>query len=200
MAAPAVLLVIGIHREELPFGEIVAADLDRGEIEVLAIPEGLPGRRPRPDQHFRYATLHRELYLQLLPHVTGRHRLMIDLHTGVDPEGPCADVYCRDEGMRACLTSALARRGGPPVRLVGLGPAQGSPTAVDPNAERLPYAATVIPERVWNNEAFGYVGLEIYLAQPGRGQPDEWAFARDLIGLVAQCSHQLMSSPSSVTS
>lgn len=47
-AAP-VLVVIGIHREELVFGREVAAGLAPDEAEVLEIPDGLSGRRPRPD-------------------------------------------------------------------------------------------------------------------------------------------------------
>lgn len=182
MSGASALLVIGIHREELPFGEAVAAGVDRGGIDVLAIPEGIAGRRPRPDECFRYAALHRELYLQLLRHVVGRYALMIDLHNGVDPHGPSADLYCGDDALRAALAEALRGRGGPPVRLI----AMGAPART--GASATPYADTVIPERIFRNPAFRYVGIEIYLAQPGRGQPSEWAFARDLIEVVARAT------------
>lgn len=32
-----------------------------------------------------------------------------------------------------------------------------------------------------------YVGLEVYLAQPGAGGPDDWRFARELIGHICDC-------------
>jgi hypothetical protein len=100
--APTVLL-IGIHREELAFGRAVARGLDDPGIAVLEIPEGLSGRRPRPDQRFHYETLHRALCLQLLPHLAGHCRLLIDLHTGLDRQGPSADLMCADCGRRKKL-------------------------------------------------------------------------------------------------
>jgi len=72
MSRPATLLVIGIHREELAFGQAVAASLDPASVQVLAIPDGLSGRHPRSDQGFHWDTLHRVFYLQLRPHVRGQ--------------------------------------------------------------------------------------------------------------------------------
>jgi hypothetical protein len=45
-----------MHREELAFGERVAATLARGNqprgLDVLRIPEGISGRQPRADQRY----------------------------------------------------------------------------------------------------------------------------------------------------
>lgn len=65
------LLVIGVHRTELAFGRAVAAALAPGQVDLLEIPEGLSGAHPRPDEVFRYQTLHSALYGQLLAHVRG---------------------------------------------------------------------------------------------------------------------------------
>lgn len=175
-----VLLVIGVHREELAFGRAVAAQVDPARVAVLTIPEGLSGRRPHPDQSFHYDTLHRALYLQLLPHVVGRHPLLIDLHTGLDQFGPRADLICADAALRACLGATLARRraiAAHDVRLVALG---------DEGTAAL-HARTVIPRQVWDNPAFRYVGLEIYMPAQAAGEPAACRLARDLIGIVADC-------------
>lgn len=170
---PATLLVIGIHREELAFGSAVAAGLDRQRIDVLTIDHGLSGRRPRADQRFHYDTLHRALYLQLLAHVRDHHRLVIDLHTGIDSGAPCADLFSRDiPRIAAVLARAqdLARR----PRLIPLGAAQEGTCA-----------ETIIPEEVWNSTRFLYVGLEIYLPETGAGRAEDLAYARALIGTLA---------------
>ncbi|WP_341643478.1 hypothetical protein [Thauera sp. SDU_THAU2] len=183
MAAPAapVLVVIGIHREELAFGREVAAALAPDEAEVLEIPDGLSGRRPRPDQCFRYDLAHEALYLQLLPHMRGRHRLLIDLHVGADRDGPCADLMCGDVALAEWLEAALAH-GAPAtgasangVRVIRLGAVDAIPTR------------TVIPERVWRNPAFLYLCMEIYLPDDGSARPQAVVLARRLIGLAAQC-------------
>lgn len=73
-AGPPVAVIIGVHREELAFGERVAEGLDPRRISVLRIPEGISGRRPRADERLRYDASHREMYLQLLPLLKGRYR------------------------------------------------------------------------------------------------------------------------------
>lgn len=142
MAGATTLLVIGIHREELAFGAAVAAGLDRGRFDVLKIPDGLSGRHPRADQRFNFDTLRRALYLQLLPHIQTRHKWVIDLHTGLDPQGPCADIYSWDT---ARLVENLAQVDGiqPAPRLISLTPSDTTPSA-----------ETVIPPTVWEIRAF----------------------------------------------
>lgn len=169
MDDPSTLLVIGIHREELAFGMAVAAGLNRERIDVLSITEGLSGRHPRPDQRFHYDTLHRALYLQLLPHVRGRHRLLIDLHTGLDHQAPCADIYSRDTPRLASLIAHAAHLSTQP-RLIPMDRAQEGLST-----------ETVIPPEVWRNPRFLYVGLEIYLSQAGAGSDADHVYARALI-------------------
>lgn len=170
---PQTLLVIGIHREELAFGQAVAAGLADRRIDVLAIPEGLPGRHPRQDERFRHDTLHHELYLQLLPHARGR-RLLIDLHTGLDRQGPCADIYCRVPERFASL--AARHTGAQAPRLVRLGAG---------GAGHFPDGSTIIPAEIWRNPHCLYVGLEIYLPQAGAGSAADQAYAGDLVRALA---------------
>ena len=196
-AAP-VLVVIGIHREELAFGREVAAALPPDEVEVLEIPDGLSGRRPRPDQRFRYGLAHEALYLQLLPHMRGRHRLLIDLHVGADRDGPCADLICGDAALADRLQAGLAH--GPGGEPVAGSPVAGVPAAAAVRVIRLGSpdgipTRTVIPERIWRNPAFLYLCMEIYLPDDGPARPQAVALARRLIGLAAQCLDDAVTAP-----
>lgn len=177
---PATLLLIGIHREELAFGSEVAETLTAGHVDLLTIPQGISGRRPRPDQHFQYATLHRALYLQLLPHVVGHYRLLIDLHTGEDSAGPSADLFCADAALRRRLEAGVAAE-------AGLAPCEVRVVALDGRAEL--HARTVIPPQVWSNPAFLYVGIEIYLPAGTARRAAGRALASRLVRLAAACVH-----------
>ncbi|WP_333874955.1 hypothetical protein [Methylobacter sp.] len=174
------LLLIGIHREELAFGLAVAEGLDPTQVAVLTIPEGISGQRPQADQQFRYETLHRALYLQLLPHVLDHYQLLIDLHTGFDPLGPSADLICADAALRARLEVAIRDNTGTAkrnIRVISLGTGA---TSI--------YARTVIPRQIWGNPAFNYVGMEIYLPEPVEGQEVAQKLARELVGITANCA------------
>ncbi|MGV6476875.1 hypothetical protein [Azotobacter vinelandii] len=178
MILPSTLLVIGIHREELAFGRAVARQLDPARVAVLEIPEGLSGQPPPAARRFQYETLHRALYLQLLPHVLNRHRLLIDLHSGSDPQLG-ADLICADPALCACLRRAVAGAGrlaGLEVRVVPLG---------DEGADL--HARTIIPPQVWRNPAFRYLGLEIYLPEPSRSWAGACALAGELIAIAVGC-------------
>ena len=156
------LLVIGIHRAELAFGDRVATRLDRDRVDVLRIPHGIGQPKRGPGESFYSRTQHREIYLQLLQQVKGRYTTMIDLHAGLDEAGLSADVYCHDDAFLAKLaarlrSSALAYR----VRLVRIVSAEGrdagaatgstaesaAESAADSAAEAV--ADTWIPSKVW---------------------------------------------------
>src|SRR6056297_4025909 len=102
MAAETVL-VTGVHREELGFGDRVTDGLDTRRIDLLRIPEGVAQRCVDVNQQFYYETRQRELYLQLHQQVKGRFGLLIDLHSGYDESGTSADVYCRDPALLDCV-------------------------------------------------------------------------------------------------
>ena len=173
------LLVIGIHREELGFSRAVAAAIDRSCIDVLEIPEGLPGRHPRADERFRHEMLHRALYLQLLPHMH-KYRLLIDLHTGIDENGPGVDLYSHEpDRISPCVRGLPApgpgQAGRQSPRLIQLGDATG----------RFPPGKTVIPREVWLAGDCLYVGMEVYLKKVGAGETAEHRYARELIEALA---------------
>ncbi len=182
------LLVTGIHREELAFGDRVATLLDTKNIQVLRIPEGISHSRTGTDDLFYYNTRHREIYLQLRQQVKGHYRLLIDLHTGLNDSGRCADVYCRDEAVLRCMAerSGATATGGQ-LRLVKI---LGDFEAGNEGAGRKEIdvgARTSIPEQIWNDRSFVYLGLEIYLEDEGDGAMEDWRFACDLIGIVRDC-------------
>ncbi len=183
---PRTVLLIGVHREELAFGEAVAQWLDPGTLQVLRIPVGISGVRPTQDGAFYYATHHQELYLQILPLVRGRYDLVLDLHCGVNEPARCADLFAADPELLDCTCAALAEDPGgqaPQVRPILL--ASGTRTGLAPT---LPRAHTVIPEVFWRNGAFRYLGLECFLLQPGAGDAADWDLARRLIDAAVACA------------
>ncbi len=116
------------------------------------------------------------LYLQLLPYVLGNYRLLIDLHTGADSLGPSADLICANSQFLDCLTkhsSADDAVNDRKLRFLRL--EDGSVTK------------TVIPARVWNNPAFIYLGMEIYLPDATQDLTAAAEFARRLVRIGAQC-------------
>lgn len=163
------LLIIGVHRAERAFGRAVAAALAPGQVDLLDIPDGLSGRHPRRDELQRYLLTHRALYGQLLAHVRPCHRLLIDLHTGQDSAGPCADLF----SASAPLREALKQPTNPTVRIWPLGDEPASA------------ARTVVPPSIWHNPSFAYVALEIYLPDP----TDQETWDRGVllaVGLIGQ--------------
>ncbi|HQR53019.1 MAG TPA: hypothetical protein PLZ79_07090 [Burkholderiales bacterium] len=176
--AGSTMLVVGIHREERAFGELVAQGIEHAGVSVLRIPEGISGRHPRADQRFHYETLHRALYLQLLPYVLGHYRLLIDLHTGTDSLGPSADLISANGGFLDCLSKrATADDTVNQRKLRCLRLEEGS----------APVTKTIIPERVWNNPAFVYLGMEIYLPETVQDLTAAAEFARRLVLIGARC-------------
>lgn len=182
--------MIGIHREELAFGREVLRGLEVGEVDVLEIPEGLSGRRPLPDECFRHRALHRTLYLQLLPYLGPAHRLLVDLHAGLDDGGPIVDLLCASASLQVHLGLALksaefvvdgeaVARLCDRVRVVALDPRQAV------------HANTVIPEEIWNNAGFAYLGVEVYLPADAPGRTRGVLLARQVIRLARHCAEEI---------
>lgn len=178
------VLVTGVHSEELAFGDRVTDRLDTGDIEVLRIPEGVPQRCTDVDQQFYYETRQRELYLQLHQQVKGRYRALIDLHSGLDEDGPSADVYCYASAMLDCIAARLGKR--EPVRLIRIvasdEPMPPASAGDGPDGG----ARTRIPQAIWTAGSPLYVGLEIYLPLD-RGAREAEALAQRLIACIQAC-------------
>lgn len=177
----AALLVTGIHREELDFGDRVAGLIDPEQIQVLRIAHGISNARSTTGDQFYTDTEHREIYLQLRQQLQRRRGPLIDLHAGVDERGPCADIYCANEALLSCLARKLGPD--PRVRLVRIvdSPVPGDDTRADA------IARTRIPRQLWDDPDRLYIGLEVYLAEPGEGRPADWNFTHDLIVNICQC-------------
>ncbi len=186
MAMSTTLLVTGIHREELGFGDRVADLLDHERVDVLRIPEGISHARPKANELFYYRTRHREIYLQVKQQIGRGCRLLIDLHSGCSTTSPCADIYCHDNAMLACLLPEQAAFDqAHTVRLVKIVEQQAGASLSEAS---MPIAHTWVPRELWDNPAFTYVGLEVYLHDNDAGAPREWRFARELIDHIEACA------------
>jgi hypothetical protein len=100
-------LVIGIHKKELAFGCRVAEALPRAGIRIVRIDQGLPQEESFNGRGYYYSAFHREIYLQLHQQVKTEIRLLIDLHTGINESGRCADIYCSDHHLLVKLKKSL---------------------------------------------------------------------------------------------
>lgn len=187
---PGALLIIGIHKEELVFGEQVAHLLAGTGMDVLKIENGLSNRRPTSSGLFIHTTRLREIYMQVLGLVGQRHDLVVDLHTGVNDEGRCADVYCANTAFLEALDGLIRTDAGsmrPDVRLVQIIEDRDRDKTSVPGKDDWGgclVCTTLIPSSVWKNSAFLYVGLEVYIQRPGIGTQEDWRYAAGLIGLL----------------
>jgi hypothetical protein len=190
--SPTAVLVIGAHREELAFGEHVAAGLTGELIDIYRIPMGISGRHPRQDQAFRYRVCHQELYLQLRQQLKGRYRVLIDLHAGQDANAPAADVLCHDASVLTCLQRQIMEHGDTPiigqrVRLIPLVDADETGLAATASDSGRPVGRALIPRRVWSMEEPLYVAVEVFLKESGVGCPADWALAQTLVRRILRC-------------
>ncbi|MGD9919029.1 MAG: hypothetical protein AB7U46_13505 [Paenirhodobacter sp.] len=182
-----ILLVTGIHRVELAFGDHVASG--PGMPQVMRIPHGIARPRRGPGDAFLSRTQHREIYLQLYQQIAGRYRLVIDLHQGLDEAGRSAEIFCNDSQFLARCEARLACRSDRlNARLVRIAaPASGAETTPEPRGATDAAAYTWIPRKLWEGRAPLYVGVEVYLPRDGEGEDDDWSFGRDLIGEICAC-------------
>ncbi len=186
------LLVTGIHREELGFGDRVAELLDKRSIQIMRIPQGISHTRSGTDGLFYYNTRHREIYLQLWQQVKGQYRLLLDLHSGLNDSGRCAELYCRHQQMLRCVKDRSKQIGiGDKLRLVKILKDAEKNIPYSSDGETMIAARTLIPEQLWNDQTIIYVGLEIYLKEEGKGSTEDWLFALELIELVQACAESL---------
>ncbi|MFP4075905.1 MAG: hypothetical protein ACLFTD_05380 [Halochromatium sp.] len=199
-ARPPILLVIGAHREELSFGEVVAEHLDHQRIGLLRIPVGLSGQRPGPDGLERYRQRHAELYRQILEHVQPGQRVLIDLHTGFDERQCSADVLCGEPALLRCIERKAAAEGRGsgglgdmrPVRLIAADVETPPRSADARQTDAWPCVRPELPESVWKGAGLLYIGIEVYLAEPSAGTtagtPAEARFAAAVIDAVGECA------------
>lgn len=182
------LLVIGIHCDELGFGDQVTALVDPARVDVMRIPRGIPQARTGPGERFYSAAQHHEMYLQVHQQVKGRYRLMIDLHQGLDESGLSADVFSHDENFLRCLGERFQKRAFKnDVRLIHI--ASANDRNERPIGESIAdaEAKTWIPSEVWLKKSPLYVGLEVYLPTDDVGNEKDWEFAYTLISEIQAC-------------
>ena len=182
------LLVIGVHREELAFGDQVASLMDDSKFDVMRIPSGISNTQTGTGGGFYYQTEHREIYLQLHQQVKRQYRLIVDLHCGSTEQGNYAEVFSRDDRFIHCMSARLKERDWQQqVRVIKIIAELSTKNPGKPENYILPQARTWIPEKVWNDQAYRYVGLEVYLSHGRQGKPEDWAFTQQLIETIRLC-------------
>lgn len=187
-----VALVIGVHSEELAFGSQVAWKLD-SSVHVVRITNGLSHEKSLYQSGFYYSAAHQEMYLQIHQQLKGKIDLVIDLHTGINDSGRCADILSADTRLLRCMQTTLAaiidHPFSPPdeERLYRITSSDERRTE---DAPLFPVCHTIIPEQVWNNREYIYAGLEIYLHEPGKGTAGDCDYAFQLIHLLSSCAEQ----------
>jgi hypothetical protein len=182
-------LVIGIHKKELDFGRQVAAILPEPDIRVVQIDQGLPQQESFNGKGYYYSTFHREIYLQLHQQIKNKIDLLIDLHTGINEFGRCADIYCSDSHFlyRFKETRMASTMNQPePSKAVRLFEIKTVSSGVPAQSSGFPVCHTIIPGQVWEAAKYSYVGLEVYLKETGKGQPEDWYYAVRLIEDIIQ--------------
>lgn len=186
-------LVIGIHKQELDFGLQVAAILAGTAIRVIQIDHGLPQQASFDGKGYYYSAFHREIYLQLHQQVKNKLDLLIDLHTGVNESGRCADIFCNDmlllDKLNKILYDYKESRNGQEqsVRLVEIASESSRKHA---KAGGFPVCYTIIPGSVWKSAKYSYVGLEIYLQDTGKGNEEDWLYGASLIESIIKAKSE----------
>jgi len=195
---PHMLLVIGVHREELAFGDLVAKGLGSCGIDLLRIPSGLSARRPRADELEQYRTNHARLYEQILSYAAPNHTLLVDLHCSLkshtDFDLIAADTTFLDTILKAFRqTPSMAEASVRAIQMVSETDFQSA----TPPSDRL-YIKPDLPPSVWRSPKPIYIGIEAYLEQEGKGTRQEWEMAQDLIKTISHVSESedLNSDPS----
>ena len=179
----AVLVLIGVHREELAFGDQVVKPLPTGRFGILRIKQGLSARRPRPDQFLSYLDNHDRLYQQITSSIGSDCKLIIDLHCRLK-ERADADLFSGSEQILKQAAATLAAnpdfsgKAIRPIRMIS----DKDLESLDLEAESPQlFAKPELPESLWRADSPLYLGLEIYVDEEGAGTAREWAFARQLI-------------------
>ena len=53
----------------------------------------------------------------------------------------------------------------------------------------MPVAHALIPRRIWRQQPPLYLAIECYLRELGKGEPEDWALARELIRRALACTN-----------
>lgn len=186
-------LVIGVHKEELAFGKKVVTLMAESDIHIVQIDNGLSHERSYYRSGFYHSTAHREMYLQLHQQLVGNKvDLVIDLHTGINETGRCADIMSANLDLlnkMHLLFEGVEKH-----------------TFSEPGEERLykiiksderskqkdgsfSVCHTIIPHKVWDAREYIYTGLEIYLHETGNGFLPDWEYTVGLIRMLKSTSN-----------
>lgn len=180
------VLVIGVHCEEFAFG-LKAAQLIENDIQVVQVTSGLSHEKSLYLSGFYHSIAHREMYLQLHQQLKGKADLVIDLHTGINETGRCADILSADTCLLRTMKTRLETIVQHPFSLPGEERLYQI-TQLDGQYERndgpFPACHTIIPQQIWGGHDYIYAGLEIYLHEPGEGSMADCEYGVQLIRML----------------
>ena len=181
-------LIIGVHREKLAFALKVVQQLD-SNIHVIRIESGLSHERSLYRSGFYHSTAHREMYLQLHQQLKGKMDFVIDLHTGINETGRCADILTADtevlQNMKKQLDTIVHHTLSPPGE-------EHLYRITEPDEHKknristFPVCHTIIPKRVWDGGVYVYADLEIYLHGADEGTLVDCEYAAQLIRMLCR--------------
>ncbi|WP_316858209.1 hypothetical protein [uncultured Cohaesibacter sp.] len=184
------IVVIGVHKEELAFGDEVARHLDRTLFSPFRIASGLSARRPRTDQLEQYLTNHEQLYTQIADHMPAHCKLLIDLHCRLKAEAD-ADIFCASPDLLNRISESFHTRFPKSdarlrtIRMVSDADlCEWDDTHEDKHASGHLLSKPELPEVVWRATRPAYVGLEIYLDHEGRGEQENWDLTLQILSAV----------------
>jgi len=184
----APVLIIGVHKAELPFGREVAKIVLRSKLipnlKVIEIEEGLDQPHTFRDRKFFYNAFHKEIYLQIYQQVKNRHDLILDLHAGHIQEGRAAEIYSGSRRLLYQIEELKKNEKGPvskyPIDLFLI-------TDRDEDTKKMPDVAichTIIPKQLWRSDSQIYVGIEIYMEQQEKFKDADILFAAQVINMT----------------
>jgi len=191
-------LVVGIHQRERDYGQNVARILSDSGIKILCIHKGLPQPADFDGNPFYYSAYLREIYLQLHQQIKKEFGLMIDLHTGINETGRCADIFCNNTRLLDTVNDLLKKNtnndfsADEPVQLIRITEKTSRKKNTRHKQPRniYPICHSVIPKSVWKANKYLYVGLEIYLENPGKGTEADWLYGSRLINIIRKAAKQ----------
>ena len=191
-SAARTVLVVGVHQRERDYGQNVARILSDSDIKMLCIDKGLPQKTEFDGNPLYYSAYLREIYLQLHQQIKKKFGLMIDLHTGINETERCADIFCSDTKLLDKIDKLLRKNTNNdfsddgPIHLIKI----TEKTSRKKNIRRkkpqniYPICHSGIPKCVWKTNKYLYIGLEIYLQNPGKGTEKDWRYGSWLINTI----------------
>jgi hypothetical protein len=176
-----ILLIAGVHRQELEFGQKVIdlLQLQKCPLDMLIIPQGLSNQFDSVMDTL-YRRQHEEMYHQIKGHIKKRHSLIIDLHAGCS-ESFSIDLFSSQAQQYPCLKTEIIKKIIPEARAVNI------KANLEIQKDKHLTSYTILPKSIWKNNKFIYVGIEVYLEAYSSGNEADIQRSANMIDYLVQC-------------